>query len=391
MADRQTANDTMMEDDEINLLDYWRVIVKRKILIGGIVFIAIVASVIYSLILPPIYSSTTSIFPPQQEGSMASGIMSQLGGGLGGLAGGFLGISTPIDTWMAILKSETIREAMIHRFNLMNIFEAKSMEEARNSLAGMVKIAKSKEGFISVTVEDKDPKMAATLANAYVEELDKINKGIMTTSGRRMRVFVEKRLDEAKVELTKAEEAIKTFQETNRAVKIDDQSRAVIDAIGSVKGLLMAKEVELQTFLSYATPYNPQAEILKTHVEELKERLRELEEGKRIPANPASKDIFIPTAKMPDLALQYARLLRDTKVQQTLYELLTQQYEMARIQEAKDTPTVQVLDMAQIPEMRSKPKRRQIVMLFTITAAFFGVIAAFFMEYLERVKKNHIS
>src|SRR3990170_479788 len=153
MADRQIADDTMMEDDEINLLDYWRVIVKRKILIGGIVFIAFVASVIYSLILPPIYSSTTSIFPPQQEGSMASGIMSQLGGGLGGLAGGFLGISTPIDTWMAILKSETIREAMIHRFNLMNIFEAKSMEEARNSLAGMVKIAKSKEGFISVTVE----------------------------------------------------------------------------------------------------------------------------------------------------------------------------------------------------------------------------------------------
>lgn len=381
-----------IEEDEINLLDYWRVIVRRKVLIGAIVFIAIVASVIYSLITPPIYSSTTSIFPPQQESSsMASGIMSQLGGGLGGLAGGFLGISTPVDTWLAILKSETIREAMIHRFNLMNVFEAKSMEEARNSLGGMVKIAKSKEGFISVTVEDKDPKRAAILANAFVEELDKINKGIMTTSGRRMRVFVEKRLDEAKVELTKAEEAIKVFQETNRAVKIDDQSRAVIDAIGSVKGLLMAKEVELQTLLSYATPYNPQAGILKTHVEELRERLRELEEGKRMPTNPTSKDIFIPTAKMPDLALQYARLLRDTKVQQTLYELLTQQYEMARIQEAKDTPTVQVLDMAQVPEMRSKPKRRQIVMLFTITAAFFGVIAAFFMEYLERVKKDHIS
>src|SRR3990170_1202679 len=392
MADRQIADDTMMEDDEINLLDYWRVIVKRKVLIGGIVFVAIVASVIYSLILPPIFASSTTIFPPQQESSsMASGIMSQLGGGLGGLAGGFLGISTPVDTWLAILKSETIKEAIINRFGLMKVFEAKNMEDARNTLNGMVKVSKSKEGFISVTVEDKDPKMAATLANAYVEELDKINKGIMTTSGRRMRVFVEKRLAEAKVELTKAEEAIKVFQETNRAVKIDDQSRAVIDAIGSVKGLLMAKEVELQTFLSYATPYNPQAEILKTHVEELKERLRELEEGKRIPANPASKDIFIPTAKMPDLALQYARLLRDTKVQQTLYELLTQQYEMARIQEAKDTPTVQVLDMAQVPEMRSAPKRRQIVMLFTITAAFFGVIAAFFMEYLERVKKNPIS
>src|SRR3990170_8821552 len=292
---------------------------------------------------------------------------------------------------MAILKSRTIKETIIQRFGLMKSFETKTMEEAITTLDGMVKIAKSKEEVISITVEDKDPKKAASLANAFVEELDRVNKGMVTTSGRRMRVFIEKRLNEAKIELTKAEELMKAFQEGNRAVKLDDQSRAIIEAIGIVKGQLMAKEVELQTMLSYATPANPQAEILKTQVEELTEKLRELGEGKRSPDNPSSQHIFIPTAKIPDLALQYARLLRDIKVQQTLYELLTQQYEMARIQEAKDTPTVQVLDMAQIPEMRSKPKRRQIVMLFTITAAFFGVIAAFFMEYLERVKKNHIS
>ena len=117
----------IIEEDEINLLDYWRVIVKRKILIGGIVSIAIIASVIYSLVLPPIYSSTTTIFPPQQEGSMSSGIMSQLGGGLGGLAGAFLGISTPVDQWLAILKSETIKDTIIQRFDLMKVFEAKTM------------------------------------------------------------------------------------------------------------------------------------------------------------------------------------------------------------------------------------------------------------------------
>jgi len=378
-------------EDEINLLDYWRVIVKRKVLIGGIVCIAIIASVIYSLTLPAIYASTASIFPPQQEGSMTSGIMSQLGGGLGGLTGSFLGISTPIDTWLAILKSETIRDAIIHRFNLMNAFEAKTMEGARNSLGGMVKIAKSKEGFISITVEDKDPKRAALLANAFVEELDKINNGIMTTSGRRMRVFVEQRLKEAKIELAKGEESIKEFQEKNRAVKIDDQSRIVIDAIGGVKGQLMAKEVELQTLLSYATPFNPQAEILKTQVEELKEKLRELEEGKGKPHNTATKDIFIPTAKMPDLALQYARLLRDIKVQQTLYELLTQQYEIARIQEAKDTPTVQVLDVAKVPETMAKSNKRKIVMLSTMTAMFLGIFLSFFMEYIERAKKEQIT
>src|SRR3990172_10697891 len=115
-----------------------------------------------------------------------------------------------------------------------------------------------------------------------------------------MRVFIEKRLNEAKIELTKAEEAIKAFQEGNRAVKLDDQSRAIIEAIGTIKGQLMAKEVELQTLLSYATPNNPQAELLKTQIEELKEKLWEMEEGKKISDNPSPKDIFIPTAKIPN-------------------------------------------------------------------------------------------
>ncbi|MDD5433883.1 MAG: GNVR domain-containing protein, partial [Nitrospira sp.] len=137
----------------------------------------------------------------------------------------------------------------------------------------------------------------------------------------------------------------------------------------------------------YTTPNNPTAEILKTEVDELKKRLQELEEGNNIPGKALSKNIFIPTNEIPGLSLQYVRLLRDAKVQQTLFELLTQQYEMARIQEAKDTPTVQVLDMAQVPEVRSRPKRTQIVLFNTVTAAFFAMFAAFFMEYREKAKK----
>lgn len=381
-----TTNNDKIEEDEINLLDYWRVLVKRKLIIGLIVAFAIIASVIYALTLPPIYASTASILPPQQEGGGAGGIISQLSGGPGSLAGSFLGGQTPAGQWMAILKSQTIKGTIIRRFGLMKIFEAKTMEEAITTLDGMVKISKSKEEVLSITVEDKDPERAAALANAFVEELDRVNKGMVTTSGRRMRVFIEKRLNEAKIELTKAEESIKAFQEGNRAVKLDDQSRAILEAIGTVKGQLMAKEVELQTMLSYATPNNPQAEILKTQAEELTEKLRELGEGKKKPGNPSSQDIFIPTAKIPDLALRYARLLREAKVQQTLYELLTQQYEMARIQEAKDTPTVQVLDEAKVPELKSKPSKRQIVMLSTITAGFFAIFLAFFLEYVEKVR-----
>lgn len=384
--DYQMINEQRVENDEINLIEYLKILVKRKRIIGLIITGAFVLSVIISLILPIKYASTTSILPPQQEGSLASGLMSQLPGGLGSLAGGVLGSKSPSDIWMGILRSKNLRDAVIVRFDLKNVFNTKTIEATRDILGSMVKIEKSKEDIISITAESKDPKLAATLANAFVEELDRINKNIVTTSGRRTRIFIETRLNEAKEELTKAEDNIKAFQEKNRAVKLDDQSKAIIEAIGTLKGHLMAKEVELQTLLSYATPSNPMAEILKTEVDELKKRLKELEEGNNIQGKSSSKNIFIPTNEIPALSLQYVRLLRDAKVQQTLFELLTQQYEIAKIQEAKDTPTIQVLDVAKVPEQRSKPSRGSIVLLSVIVASILSVFMAFFMEYIERIK-----
>ncbi|MBI3804148.1 MAG: lipopolysaccharide biosynthesis protein [Nitrospirae bacterium] len=376
-----------MNEDTINLLDCWKALVKRKWLIGFIVGAAAIASVILSLLLPKIYAATTSILPPQQEGSVGMTGMgaSQLPGGIGGLAGGFLGLKSPADLWVGILKSQTVRDGIIQRFDLMNAFKAQTIEDARGALNAMVVITKSKEDIISITVEDKDPQQAALLANAFVEELDKVNKRVVMSSGGRMRVFLEKRLNDGKVELVKIEEAVKAFQERNGAIKLDDQSKAIIDTIGKVKGQLMAKEVELQTFLSYATPNNPQAEILKSQIEELRGSMQELEEGK-LGDRRASKGLFIPTAKMPDLALQYARLLRDMKVQETLDTLLTQQYEISRIQEAKDSPTVQVLDMAKVPGKKVKPKRAQIVLLSVFSATFAAVLLALFMEFVGQTK-----
>lgn len=376
----------MHHNDEINLLDCWRVLVKRKRLIGFVMGGGFVASLIISFLLPKIYASATSILPPQQENSLAAGMAaSQLAGGFGGFSGGFLGLSSPTDLWVGILKSQTVQDAIINRFDLMNVFEAKAIEDARKALNRMTEITKSKEDIISIRIEDENPQRAARIANAFVEELDKVNKNAVMSAGGRMRVFVEKRLNEAKMELERIEETVKAFQEKNGAVKLDDQSKAIIEAIGRIKGNLMAKEVELQTFLSFATPNNPQAEILKSQVEELRGSLRELEEGKKGDL-PSSRGIFIPTARMPDLGLQYARLLRDIKVQETLYGLLTQQYEMARIQEAKDSPTVQVLDVAKIPQKKAKPNRAIFVILCTFTAAFGAVFLSLLMEKLKELK-----
>lgn len=374
------------QEDEINLLDYWRVLIKHQRLIGQIAGAAFVTSVIVSLFLPKIYASTASILPPQQEGSsLGLGIASRLPEGLGGLAAS-LGTKSPADVWMGILKSQTVRDALIHRFNLRQLYQAKTIEDARKALDQRVRVVKSKEDIVLITVEDRSPQRAADIANAFVEELDRLNRRSVMTAGKRMRVFIEERLNEAKGDLVRTEEAVRTFQEHNRAVKIDEQSKAIFQAIGMVKGQLMAKEVELQTMLSYATPDHPQVGILQTQAEELKERLRELEEGKRKPDNPSPKDSFIPTAKMPDLALQYARFLRDAKVQETLYGLLTQQYEIARIQEAKDSPTVQALDTAKAPEKAVKPNKRQIVLLSTLLATLGAVFLSFFLEYLQRVR-----
>ncbi len=372
-----------IDEDEINLLDYWRVLIKRKGLLALIIGTAATASVIISLLLPKIYASTTTLLPPQDNGSGSALLASRLPGGMGGMASGFLGIKSPADLWVGILKSWTIRDAIVMQLNLKEVYEAETDQAAGEQLGNALNVKKTKEGIVSSTVQDKDPTRSAELANAFVAELDKFNKNIVMTSGGRMRTFVEKRLDEAKETLVVSEEALKTFQEENGAVKLDAQSTAIIGAIGNIKGLLMAKEIELQTLLSFATPQNPQVEILRTEVKELRKGLRELEEGKK-DGKRSSGSIFIPTARFPDLGLQYARLVRDAKIQQALFELLTQQYEMARIQEAKDTPTVQVLDVAKVPEKKTKPKRTLIVLLSTFTAAFFGIFLVFFLEYIEK-------
>lgn len=316
--------ENITQEDEANLLDYWRVLVKHKKLICIIVIVAFVVSIIYSLSLPKIYASTASIIPPRQESSLDSSIASKLGGlgSLGGFTSNFLNSSDAL--WVSLLTSQTLMNAMINRFDLIKIFDASSLEDARNTLGGMVNIENS-EGIIFITVEDKDPEMTAMLANGFAEELDKLNRNMALNSVKRTRLFIEERLEETRLELKRAEEAVKEFKEKNKVIALEGQSSTIISAIGSVNGQLMAKEVELNTLLSYATPNNPNVEILKTQIEGLKVKLKELEEGKKEYINSQPQDSFIPTIKIPDLSLQYVRLLRNAKVQENLYELLTQQ------------------------------------------------------------------
>ena len=187
--------------------------------------------------------------PPQKDSSMASAMMGSLPGGLGSLAGGFLGMKSPADLWVGILDSQSVRDAVIERFKLKERFEQESIEDTREKLDKAIEIAKSDSEIISISVEDADPEKAAQIANAFVEELDKVNQAVVVTGGKRSRMFLEKRLVIAKADLAEAEDKLRAFQEKNKAIKLDDQARVIIESIGVVKGQLIAKEVEYETLL----------------------------------------------------------------------------------------------------------------------------------------------
>ncbi|HAO93027.1 MAG TPA: hypothetical protein DCR11_03890 [Deltaproteobacteria bacterium] len=367
---------------ETELTVYLETVKRHKKLIAAIVGATFILSTIVSFLLPKVYTSTASVLPPQQEATLgASMIASQLPTAMGGALSGFLGLKSPADLWVGILNSNTVQDEIIKRFNLREVYDKEEIEDTRKSLEKNVSISKSKEEIILISVDDKDPETASRMANAFVEELDRINKQVVMSQGKRMRLFIEKRLLEAKDELDRIENEMKTFMETNRAVKLDEQSRVIIEAVGSIKGQLMARELELQTLLSYAAPTNPQVEILKTQVKQLKEQMRELDEGS------GQKDLFVPTSNIPRLTARYTTLLRDAKIQETLFELLTQQFEMAKIQESKDSPIVQVLDYAKPPEKKSKPKRGLIIATATFASLLLSILLVFSIQWLERLRK----
>lgn len=374
------TKDRVMPD--INLIEYWRVLVKHRKMIGYGVSAVFVVSVIVSLLLPKTYISTARILPPQQDSGVSSLVAAQLPGSLGGIAAGFLGLQSPADLWVGILNSQNVKDAIIKRFDLRAEYGTDNIEDTRKELGKNLIIEKSREEIISVRVEDRDAAKAAEMANAFVEELNRVNVSSVMNNGKRMRIFVEKRLNEAKRELSAIEEKLQTFQEQKKTVKLDDQSTAIISAIGTLKGEQIAKEVELKTLRSYASSTNPRVEILSAEIGAIKGQLRSLTDG-------GGKDngFFIPVSKMPSLAVEYARLLRDAKIHETLFELLTQQYEVAKIQEVKDSPTVQVLDTGKVAEKKFRPRRSLIVGLSTFIAIVLFVFGAFFREYLAKLRE----
>jgi len=391
----EAANQRPYDDDEINLLDYWRVIWKYKWLIGILCSASVVAAMVFGLLLPKIYESSATILIPKEGGG--GGFLSTLGAS--GIAQQIAGVSLPSltpnrDIFTSILKSRTLALKLVAQFNLKDYYKALHLEGAIRALNGATKITVSKEGLIKIKVEDTDPKMAADIANGYPDHLDRFMAHYGTGAAGRQRRFIEGQLTKTKADLKKAEDTLKEFQQKNRAISIKEQARGAIEAGGRLKGEITASEVQLQVMRNFATEANPEVIRLKRKIAELKHQLAQTQydtiELPGLTANPGhlKKDIYLPPVKVPEVGLELARLSRDVKIQDTVYMLLTQQLEQVKIAEAKDTPVVQVLDRA-VPALRkSKPKIKLQMALAGAVSLFLGIFLAFLLEYIQRQKQQ---
>ena len=379
-------NRAVQDDDEINLMDLVLVLAKHNRFIIKLTASVAVLAVIYALMQPNIYTAKTVILPPQQGASTASMLLGQLGG-LAGLAGGAAGIKSPNDLHIGMLKSRTLADKMIARFNLKQKFKAKTMEATRAALAGGTEIKTGKDGFITIEYSDEDPKFAASVANAYVEELDKLNNTLAVTEASRKRLFFETQLKMTRDNLAAAEVGFKQTQERTGLIQPEAQGQAIIMAASNLRAQVTAAEVKLQSMGSFATPQNPDYQKLQQNLTSLRAQLVKAERN----GVQGRGDIMVPTGKLPETGLEYIRKMRDLKYQETLFELLSKQFEIAKIDEAKEAALIQVVDKALVPEQKSKPKRSLIVILATLMAFFLSVLLAFVREASERASLDSAS
>ncbi|MFQ6673573.1 MAG: GumC family protein [Fidelibacterota bacterium] len=361
------AGGTVLFDQESSLVIWFQVLLKRwKLILGNLVWVTLVAAGI-SLVMPKAFRSTALIMPPSTQPELGVlGAISELP--LGGLNLG-VGDNESL-TFLAILNSRTVMENVIRRFDLVDFYDADNMEEAVEALRNNVAFEIEDEGTISISAivstewfpdeveEDQVKLLSADIANYLVSNLDVVNKRLKTEKASFQRQFIEKRYNQNIEEMKEAEERLKSFQETYNMIALPEQMEAAIEAAAAIKAQILADEVKLNVMAEMLSDVHPDVEMVRREIKELQSQLEQMEKGS------SGRDLFPGFSEVPDLGIQLARLERDVEIQNTLFTFLTQQYEEAKIKEAKDTPTVQVLDSAVRPERKAKPKRAIFVFFY---------------------------
>jgi tyrosine-protein kinase Etk/Wzc len=377
--------ETSSSESAWNVLDLLTLLArKRRFILLTTLGIAVVTAVI-TWLLPIRYTAASSILPPQQSTSPGA-LFSQMAGasGLAALAGSSLGVKNPIDMYVAMFRSRTVEDAMIKRFDLQKSYQVKKLSDARLIFEKQSSVvAGLKDGVIRIGVDGRTPNEAAALTNAYVDEFQKLASTIAVTEAAQRRLFFDHQLEEAKNNLSNAEQDLKRTQMTSGMVQPDNQSRAMIESAATIQGQIAAKEVQLQAMSSFATDSNPDVVIVKKQLDELRSQL-----GRLTGSTGSGSDLFVPKGKEPEAILDYVRKLREVKYRETIFEALATQYQLAKLDEAKQGAVFQIIDVAAPPDKRSSPHRTILVALFTFLAFFFACFLVWVCAAFEAIQKD---
>src|SRR6266436_3355683 len=322
-------------ETEVSVLDILVLLAGHKRFIVRFVLGAAVLGTVVAFLLPVRYEAKIVLLPPQQNSSIGSALLGQLGnmeslGALASLAGGSLGIKNPADMYVSLLTSRTVEDALIQRFGLMKEYHEKRMSDTR-------KVFESR-----ISVEDRDPKRAADLANGYVEEFRKLSASLAITEAARRRSFFEGQLQQAKDNLTKSEEAMRKTQQSTGVLQIDSQARALIEAAAILRGQVVAKQVQIQSMRSFAAEDNPRLILAKQELAALQKQLEQLAGSQ----HDTGSDINLSKGRVTESGMEYLNRFRDLKYSETVFELLAKEFEVAKLDEAREGAIVQVVDAA---------------------------------------------
>jgi uncharacterized protein involved in exopolysaccharide biosynthesis len=358
-------NQEISEDDEISLLDLLLIVVENiKLLILGPLIVGLTALGI-SFQIPETFTAKVVLMPPQQQQSAASAMLAQLGA-LAGAAGAAAGIKSPSDQYAALMKSSAVENRLIDRFDLIKIYESKLREDARKTLETRTRIdAGKKDGLMVIEVDDHDPKRAAAIANAYVEELSTLLSRLAVTEAQQRRVFFERQLQKVKEDLTRAQLALKKGGTEADILKTQPQT-AVIE-LAQLTAQVTAKEVELAAMRSY----------LKEAAPDFKQALNELAALKAQLAKTQSGNVSVKAEGSGPAQSDYVSRFREYKYQETLFDLMARQFEIAKIDESREGAIIQIIDPAEAPERKSKPKKALITLIATLAAGFLLLLFVF--------------
>jgi tyrosine-protein kinase Etk/Wzc len=375
-------------ESEISGLGMLVVLLEHKRFLLRFVVASVVLATVIAFLWPVRYEARVVLLPPQQNSSIGSAFLGQLGmgalgslGSLASLAGGGLGLKNPADMYVSLLTSRTVEDALIQRFDLRKEYDEKRMSDARKVLERrMTAVAGPKDGLIRLSIEDRHAERAAELANGWVEEFRKLSASLAITEAARRRLFFEQQVQQAKDKLTEAEDAMTKTEQTTGVLQIDSQAKSLIESAAILRAQVVAKQVQIEGMRSFAAEDNPNLILAKQELVALQSQLEHVASSQ----TDTGSDINLSKGRVTQAGMEYLRRYRDLRYQETVFELLAKEFEIAKLDEAREGSIIQVVDAAAVPDKRSSPHRLLIVIAVTVLSLFVGPLWVLLRERSAR-------